>query len=74
MSIIRNIILFFKNIFNKKEYIKALEAPKQIVNSDKKSNFIQSLKINSAEKTKEKKIETLICKGNGLGIQKKVNC
>lgn len=69
MNIIRNIILFFRNIFNKQE-LKALEAPKQVVSEDKKDDFIQSLKIEKAEK----KIETLICDGNGLGIQKKISC
>ena len=69
MNIIKNIILFFKNIFNKQEDVKLLEAPKQVISKD---NFIQSLRTTITEK-KEKKIETLICSGNGLGIQKKIS-
>lgn len=72
MNIIRKMILFIKNIFIKQEEIKALEEPKQIVNQEKKTNFIESLKINTTER--KKKIETLICEGDGLGIQKKISC
>ena len=71
MNIIKNIILFFKNIFNKQEDVKLLEAPKQVISIDSKDNFIQSLRTTITEK-KEKKIETLICSGTGLGIQKKI--
>lgn len=72
MNIIKNIILFFKNIFYKQEDVKLLEAPKQVISVDNKGNFIQSLRTSITEK-KEKKIETLICSGNGLGIQKKIS-
>lgn len=72
MNIIKNIILFFKSIFNKQEDVKLLEAPKKVVGIDSKDNFIQSLRTTITEK-KEKKIETLICNGNGLGIQKKIS-
>lgn len=72
MNIIKNIICFLKNIFNKQQDIKFLDEPKQVVSIDSKSNFIQSLKTTITEE-KEKKIETLVCSGNGLGIQKKIS-
>lgn len=74
MSIIKKIILFIENIFVKQEEIKALEAPKQIINQEKKINFIESLKITTTEKKNKKLIETLTCEGDGLGIQKKISC
>ena len=74
MNIIRKMILFIKNIFVKQEEIKALEEPKQIINQEKKINFIESLKITTTEKKNKKRIETLTCEGDGLGIQKKISC
>ena len=74
MNIIRKMILFIKNIFVKQEEIKALEEPKQIINQEKKINFVESLKITTTEKKNKKRIETLICEGDGLGIQKKISC
>lgn len=74
MKIIRKMILFIKNIFVKQEEIKALEEPKQIINQEKKINFIESLKITTTEKKNKKRIETLTCEGDGLGIQKKISC
>ena len=71
MNIIKNIILFFKSIFNKQEDTKLLEAPRKVVNIDSKDNFTQPLRTTITEK-KEKKIKKLICNGNGLGIQKKI--
>ena len=67
-------ILFIKSIFVKQEAIKALEEPKQIINQEKKINFIESLKITTTEKKNKKRIETLTCEGDGLGIQKKISC
>ena len=67
-------ILFIKNIFVKQEEIKALEEPKQIINQEKKINFVESLKITTTEKKNKKRIETLTCEGDGLGIQKKISC
>ncbi|MCI8397380.1 MAG: hypothetical protein HFJ52_07190 [Clostridia bacterium] len=74
MNIIRKMILFIKNIFVKQEEIKALEEPKQIINQEKKINFVESLKITTTEKKNKKRIETLTCEGDGLGIQKKISC
>ena len=53
----------------KQEEIKTLEEPKNTINKEK-NNFIKSLKI---EKKSKKEVETLICYGDGLGIQKKIS-
>lgn len=72
MNIIKNIILFFKSVFNKQEDVKLLEASKQDISIDNKSNFIQSLRATITAKN-EKKVETLVFSENGLGIQKKIS-
>lgn len=70
MNVIKNIISFFKKLFNKND-IKMIEAPLQIVNSEEKNDFINSLKVNISQRIK-KKVETLTCFGDGLGIQTKM--
>lgn len=75
MNVIRNIILFIKNIFNRKEEYKTLEENNVLKKQNDKCNkdeFSQLLKLNVKNKTGDKKIETLICTGDGLGIQKKI--
>lgn len=74
MNIIRKMILFIKNIFIKQDEVKKLVEPKITVNEDKKESFIESLKITTTEKRTNKRIETLTCNGDGLGIQKKITC
>lgn len=74
MNIIRKMILFIKNVFITHEETKTLEEPKQIIKQEKEINFIESLKITTTEKKNKKRIETLTCEGDGLGIQKKINC
>ncbi len=74
MNIIRKMILWIKNIFIKQDEVKKLVEPKIIVKEDKKHSFIESLKITTTEKTTNKRIETLICDGDGLGIRKKITC
>ncbi len=74
MSIIRKIILFIKNIFVKQDEVKRLQEPKIIIEQDKKESFMESLKIATTEKRTKKRIETLTCNGDGLGIQKKITC
>ena len=69
MNIIQKIISFIKKRFMKQEEIKTLEEPKNTINIEK-NNFIKSLKI---EKKSKKEVETLICYGDGLGIQKKIS-
>lgn len=69
MNVIKKIFSLIQRIFNKEE-IKMIEAPTQHYNHHEKSKFVQSLKIVNAEK--KKKVETLVCEGDGLGIQNKI--
>lgn len=81
MKFIEKITLLFKNIFKKQDKVKMLEAPqtqentqKEVTNNQKQKNdFIESLKVNIENKPKKKKIETLICEGDGLGIKPKIS-
>ena len=70
MNFIRKVFLYFKGIFNKKEEVKKIDAPKDIINE--KEKFIENLKVTTTYKRPRKKPETLICDGNGLGIQSEV--
>lgn len=74
MSIIRKMILFIKNILVKQDEVKRLQEPKIVIKQDKKESFIESLKIDTPQKRKKKRVETLTCNGDGLGIQKKISC
>ena len=74
MSIIRKMILSIKNIFVKQDEVKRLQEPKIVIEQDKKESFIESLKIATTEKRTKKRVETLTCNGDGLGIQKKITC
>lgn len=74
MNIIRKVILFIKNIFAKQDEVKKLAEPRIIVNEDKKESFIESLKITTTQKRTKKRVETLTCNGDGLGIQRKITC
>lgn len=74
MIIIRKMILFIKNIFVKQDEVKRLQEPKIVIEQDKKESFIESLKIATTEKRTKKRVETLTCNGDGLGIQKKITC
>ena len=62
-----------KQLYKKQEDITALEPPKQTMVQDRKIDFIDSLKITALEKKKYSKVETLVCEGDGLGIQKKIS-
>ena len=70
MNIISRIIEWIKNVFNKKQGIKMLEEPKTFASKGKRMDFITNLKVNS--KVKRKKVETLVCPGDGLGIQSEI--
>lgn len=70
MNFIRKVFLYFKSIFNKKEEVKKIDAPKDTVNE--KEKFIENLKVTTTYKRSRKKAETFICDGNGLGIQSEV--
>jgi myosin-crossreactive antigen len=74
MNIIRKVILFIKNIYAKQDEVKKLAEPRIIVKEDKKESFIESLKITTTQKRTKKRVETLTCNGDGLGIQKKITC
>lgn len=73
MNVLKEIISFFKNIFKKNDKIKELPEPKAYISKDRNS-FIDSIKVTNIEKKKNKKIETLICDGDGLGIKKRISC
>lgn len=70
MNFIRKVFLYFKSIFNKKEEVKKIDAPKDTGNE--KEKFIENLKVTTTYKRPRKKAETFICDGNGLGIQSEV--
>lgn len=75
MNIIEKLIRYIKNLFNKQNEIKLLEEPKEKINANQKSDFINSLKfVDTSKILKKKKIETLVCPGDGLGIQGKIGC
>lgn len=75
MNLIKKIFEFIKKIFYKKEEIKMIEAISLTSVREKKKKFIKELKEDYIKrKLEKKKIETLICVGDGLGIQKKVSC
>lgn len=44
------------------------------INQNNRETFEQTIKITNTPKRANKKIETLICYGDGLGIQKKLSC
>lgn len=71
MNIITKTILFVKKIFSKQKEVKKLAEPKTDSNISK-VNFINSLKFNTSTNLSKKNIKTLICEGDGLGIQNKI--
>lgn len=73
MNFIKNIISFFKRLFNKDSNIKMIEAPIEMVENNEKTKFIDSLKVNITKNFKKNKVETLTCFGDGLGIQDKIS-
>ena len=77
MNIIKKIISAIKNMFRKHDDVKEIVEPKINVTENKAENFIKTLKADTVHekenKKEKKKVETLICNGDGLGIQKKIN-
>ena len=73
MNFIKKVISFIKELFNKENIPKMIEAPTENPKNDEKVNFINSLKVNIMQNQKRNKIETLICFGDGLGIQDKIS-
>ena len=77
MNIIKKIALFIKRIFGKQDKIKKLPEPEVTLvdeKEDKKDSFIESLRAATVELVPKRRVETLICSGDGLGIQKKISC
>lgn len=74
MNIIKKMLLFIKNIFANQNEVKKLQEPKVSAEQEEKTTFIESLRIPTTEKKGKKKVETLTCDGDGLGIQKKITC
>ena len=72
MNSFKKLISWIKSIFHKKEKIVMIEEPKEQSTKNKEARFIESIKVNIAEK-KSKKVQTPICEGDGLGIQKKLS-
>lgn len=69
MSIIKKLILFIKSMFNRKLEVKELPETRKCY----KDEFVKDLKVNTTRKSENGRIYTLISKGDGLGIQKKMN-
>jgi len=71
MEILNRIVSMLKKIFMKEE-IKEIEESNNIIPIIEKESFVNKLKENVVD-TKNKKVETLICFGDGLGIQTKIS-
>ena len=69
MNIFEKFLFYIKKIFKKSEEIKLIESSKGELKESKKEKFYNSIKFKVI--SKNKKIETLTCRGNGLGIQKR---
>lgn len=74
MNIIEKLFLFIKKIFVKQDETKKIQETKIAVEQDVKGTFFESLKTTTTEKRNKKRVETLTCNGDGLGIQKKITC
>ena len=72
MSFVKRVFFFIKKSFYK-ENVKMIESISGVITKNEKESFIKSLKKDNFKKIEKKKIETLICEGDGLGIQKKIS-
>lgn len=72
MNFIKKLFEIIKNVFNKKSDKKMIQAPIETQTSKEKLEFANSLKVD-IPKPKKKEVETIICYGDGLGIQNKIN-
>lgn len=74
MKILDNLKIFFKKFFSKKESYDLLDKAKsdneKSINTNK-SDFMESLKQN-VKKKKKARVETMVCVGDGLGINNKI--
>ena len=71
MNFIKKIILVKKNLFYK-EKVKEIESTPKIYTKNKRKSFIKSLNVSNEKNIKNKKVKTLICEGDGLGIQREI--
>ena len=60
-------------MWHKQEKIKQLLEPQMVVNEDRKEEFVNSLKMTKKPNKTKQGVTTLICNGDGLGIQKKIS-
>ena len=72
MNIMKKLLLFIKNLFACQNEVKKLQEPKAFTEQEEKVTFIEYWRIRTTEKKSKKKVETLTCDGDGLGIQKKI--
>ena len=74
MNFIKEILQFFKRIFNKEKQPLLLNGHNDVKKDDTRTEFIENLKTGVNTSTpKTAKVETLICVGDGLGIQNKIS-
>lgn len=73
MKFIKKVIFFIKDLLNKEKAPKMIEAPTYNSKNDDKVKFLNSLKVNLMQNKKRNKVDTLICFGDGLGIQDKIS-
>lgn len=72
MGIIKKIIQIIKKKFNKTSNTDMLDEGINNLQDDKKAEYINALKVKIGNR-KKRKVETLTCVGDGLGIQNKIS-
>ena len=70
MNALKRIFNYIKNIFIRPK-IKTIGTSKNFETIKKELSFRETLKVTISQE--KKKIETLVCEGDGLGIQKKIS-
>lgn len=73
MKFLDKILSFIKSIFNKSEEVKKLQVSSQNINTKKKVDFIEEYKKEIVTTKRKNRVETLVCEGDGLGIQSKIS-
>lgn len=69
MKILNKISIFLRNLFHK-DIPKQIEAPKTM--QKEKDDFLNSIKVDLDKKESKRKVETMVCPGDGLGIQNRI--
>lgn len=72
MNIFKKILEKLKNIFIKREEPLMIEEGNEHINNNERNNFKESLKVKIEKIYKNKRVESHICYGDGLGIKKKM--